>query len=277
MADRRCPGTWSLGRRPGRRRVGGVGLLCGAPRAGGSVLQGAGTPTLESASQPPLTFAILDPANRLTAGDAAEASRLAPRLGGRFIATRPVAQGSRQQNVCCVTTRRRNFDWTGSWRRRSGTLPARTLRLGVPGFDRFVQASLGLPPGRLPAADLAQAFGVLAVALVPSPRLVLPCAAFAQAQPRAWSSRSCTARALRFNVEGAHGSYFSQGTARGERITVLPGRLFKSKTDRRLPVYPRQNEEDKEGNSLRKARKKETMKYPPTVLGWRSSNAQNRQ
>jgi hypothetical protein len=34
-------------------------------------------------------------------------------------------------------------------------LPACTLGLSVLGFDRFVQASLGLPPGRLPAADLA--------------------------------------------------------------------------------------------------------------------------
>jgi hypothetical protein len=31
-------------------------------------------------------------------------------------------------------------------------------------------------------------------------------------------------------VAGAHGSAISQGTARGERMTVLPGRLSKSKT-----------------------------------------------
>jgi hypothetical protein len=135
--------------------VGGVGLLSGAPRAGGSVLWCAGPAALESAAQPPLTFAILDPANRLTAGGAAEASRLARRLGGRFIATRPVAQGSGQQNFCCVTTRRRNYGRSGSWRRRSGALPARTLGLGVLGFGRFAQAPLGLPPGRLPAADQA--------------------------------------------------------------------------------------------------------------------------
>jgi len=190
----------------------------------------AGTAALESASQPPLTFAILDPANRPAAGGAAEARRLAPRLGGRFIATRPVAPGRGQQNFCCVTTRRRNFGRTGSWRQRSGALPARTLGLGVLGFDRFVQTPLGLPPSRLPAADQAQAFGVLAIELVPTPRLVLPSAAFAQAQPRARSSRSCTARAFRINVEGAHGSHFSQGTARGDRTTVLPGRLSKSKT-----------------------------------------------
>ncbi len=46
-------------------------------------------------------------------------------------------------------------------------------------------AMFGLPPRRLPAADLPLAFRFLAVALVPAPRLILAAAAFAQALPLA--------------------------------------------------------------------------------------------
>ena len=74
------------------------------------------------------------------------------------------------------------------WLGRGGALTARTLSLGVLGFDGIVRTPLRLAPGRLPAADLPQAFGILAVTLVPTPRLVLSPTAFAQAQPRPRSS-----------------------------------------------------------------------------------------
>ncbi len=96
------------------------------------------------------------------------------------MAPRPVAQGSRQQNFCCVTTRRRNLGVLRCLRQRWGTLTARTLRLGVLDFGRIVLASSRLPPRRLPAADQPPAFGVLAVTLVPTTRLVLVPTALAQ-------------------------------------------------------------------------------------------------
>ena len=89
------------------------------PRAGGLVLLLACAAALESAAAQPLAFTIQHPANGLTAGGAAVACLVAARLQGRFMAPRPVAQGSRRKNFCCVTTRRRNFRrlrWL--WRRR---------------------------------------------------------------------------------------------------------------------------------------------------------------
>ena len=89
-----------------------------------------------------------------------------------------------------MTTRRRNFWVFNGLGRRLGPLTARFLGLGVPGFGLGVLAMFGLPPCRLPAADLPQAFRLLAVALVPAPRLVLAAAPFAQADPRTRSAPS---------------------------------------------------------------------------------------
>jgi hypothetical protein len=63
----------------------------------------------------------------------------------------------------------------------------------------------GLPPGRLPAADFPLALRLLAVALVPTPRLVLAAASFAQADPRARSAPSGLMAVLSLIVECAHG------------------------------------------------------------------------
>lgn len=87
-----------------------------------------------------------------------------------------------------------------------GMLTAHTLRLGMLGFGLGVQASPGLPPRRLPAADVSQAFAVLAVTLVPTPRLILAAAAFAQADPCARSSPTSTAAMAGINMMAAHGS-----------------------------------------------------------------------
>jgi hypothetical protein len=105
-----------------------------------------------------------------------------------------------KKNFCCVTTRGHNLGVLRCLGRGFGALAARALSLGVLSFGPGIQPASGLPLRRLPAVDLPLAFRLLAVTLVPTPRLVLPSAAFAQADPRARSSRSCTARALRFNV-----------------------------------------------------------------------------
>jgi hypothetical protein len=152
---------------------------------------------------------------------------VAARLQGQFIATRPVAERSRQKRFCCVTTRCHNLGVGGRLRRRWGTLPARTLGLGVLGFDLLILTPSSLTPRRLPALHLPSAFGLLAVTLVPTPRLVSAPATFAQADPRTRSTATGTAAALWFTMVATHGSAFSQGTARGERTTVLLGRLSK--------------------------------------------------
>jgi hypothetical protein len=135
-----------------------------------------------------------------------------------------------KKNFCCVTTRRHNRRVLWWLRRGFGALTAPTLSLGVLGFGFCTQAPLRLPPRRLPAANLPPAGRILAVTLVATPRLVLPPAAFAQADPRTRSSRTGATGVLWVILAGAHGSHFSQGTARGERSTVLPGRLSKPGT-----------------------------------------------
>ena len=112
-------------------------------------------------------------------------------------------------------------------RRRGGTLTARPLGLGVLSFDSFILAPLGLPLGCLPAPNLPQAVGVLAVMLVPTPRQVLLPTALAQANPDPRSSRPDTLAAIWTTMTTTHGSLFSQGTAWGERANVLLGRLSK--------------------------------------------------
>ena len=95
-----------------------------------------------------------------------------------------------KKRLCCVTTRRRVLWTLSSLGDGPGALAARTLGLGVLGFDLGGQAPIGLPLGGLPAADLALALGILAVTLVPAPRLVLAFAPFAQAGSPARSARS---------------------------------------------------------------------------------------
>ena len=122
------------------------------------------------------------------------------------MAPRPVAQGSRQNNFCCVTTRRRNLGVVRCLRRRWDTLTARTLRLRMLGFGGVVLTPSRLPPRRLPATHLTPAFGGLAVTLIPTPRLVLMPTAFAQADPPPRASRTGTAAVLCISMTAAHGS-----------------------------------------------------------------------
>jgi hypothetical protein len=98
-----------------------------------------------------------------------------------------------------VTTRRRNFGRLGCLRRSDGALTARTFCLGVLSLGGFVEPPFGLPLRRQPAADQPQAFGVLAVTLVPTLGQVLLFTAFAQADPCAGSPRTGTTRAFWFN------------------------------------------------------------------------------
>ena len=138
---------------------------------------------------------------------------------------------------CCVTTRGRNFRVLNGLGRDFGSLPALLLGLGMLGFDADVLTTFGLAASRLPAADLTQAFRVLAIALVPAPRQVLASASFAQADPRARSPGSGqTAVALR-TVKGAHGSGNSQGKSSGRMHEHSLRALSKLETNACFPVY----------------------------------------
>jgi hypothetical protein len=123
------------------------------------------------------------------------------------------------KNFCCVTTRYRNLDRLGWLRQRCGTLTARPLGLGVLGFDRFVLTPFGLPLRRLPAPQQTQAFGILAITLIPTPRLVLLSTSLAQTNSRPRSA----ATAVWLIMTLAHGSALSQGTARGGALTSSSG------------------------------------------------------
>ncbi len=71
-----------------------------------------------------------------------------------------------KKRFCRVTTLRFNLWAFNDLRRELGTLTAFLLCLGMPGFDTGVLAAFGLSPRRLPAADLPQAFRLLAIALI---------------------------------------------------------------------------------------------------------------
>jgi hypothetical protein len=103
------------------------------------------------------------------------------------------------------------------------------LGLGVPGFGLGSLAVFGLPPGRLPLADLAETFRLLAVALVPAPRLVLAAAPFAQAEPRTRSAPSGRAARLSLNVEGAHGRFDLPREKLGENVSASSPGAFKKR------------------------------------------------
>jgi hypothetical protein len=123
-----------------------------------------------------------------------------------------------KKSSSCVTTRRRNFGVFNGLGYEFDSLTALLLCLGVLGSGLGILATPGLPSGRLPAADLPPALWLLTVALVPTPRVILPLAPFAQANPRAWSAPSGLRTGLSFNVMGAHGRISSQGKSSGRML-----------------------------------------------------------
>ncbi|MGO9269465.1 MAG: hypothetical protein ACLP7Q_10635 [Isosphaeraceae bacterium] len=119
-----------------------------------------------------------------------------------------------------MTTRRRNFWALSDLWRGLGLLAARSLHLGVLGFAVGVLATFSLPLRRLPAADLTQAFGVLAIALVPTLRLVLASAPLVQAGPRARAALSGLGTVLSFNVVVAHRRFDLPGRYQNANNTI---------------------------------------------------------
>ena len=127
-----------------------------------------------------------------------------------------------KKTFCCVTTRRRKFWVLNGLRRGLDSLAARFLGLSVPGFGPDVLATLGLPPRGQPPADLSPAFGILAVALVPAPRLVLAPTPVAEANPRARSAPSGRTALFSRTLTSAHGRCLSQGKSSGRMFDHSP-------------------------------------------------------
>jgi hypothetical protein len=106
-----------------------------------------------------------------------------PGFGSRLRAirgTRVDRIGERKKDFCCVTTRGRNVWILPRLGLRLGALAARTLSLCVPCFDLRGLAMFGLSSRGLPAADESQSFRMLAIKLIPAPRLVLAATSFAK-------------------------------------------------------------------------------------------------
>ena len=141
-----------------------------------------------------------------------------------------------KKTFCCVTTRRRNFWALSDLGRGLGLLAALFLCLGVLGFGVGVLATFRLPLRRLPAVDLPQAFRILAVALVPTPRLVLASAPFVQAGPRARAARSGLGTVLCLNVVVAHGRFDLPRESSGRMCHHSPRALSKREQNDCLPV-----------------------------------------
>jgi hypothetical protein len=252
MADRRGLCVWLRRSCLGRRRAGCVVLLSGPPRPSGSVLLGACPAALESAAPPPLAFPIKHPAHRLPAGRTAVARLVAARLQGRFVAARPVAQRSRQQNCCCVTTRRRNIWFLWELRRRCGAPSARPLRLGVLGFGG---PAAGIRhPGSNAGWDAAAGTGVHSL-----------CAGRAAAAVVAdWYGSG----SLDYHEGGPRERRSPKGQPAGNARTFSAGAYQNRQTAGPWPVYTAVNERDREGNRLRKAWPR--RRKPATRRWWQS-------
>jgi hypothetical protein len=133
--------------------------------------------------------------------------------------------------------RRRKFGLLNILGHGLGLLTARFLCLGMLGFGGVGLATFRLSPRRQPAVDLAQAFRVLTVALVPTSRVILATALFVDAGSLAWAARSGFGTVFFFNVVVAHGRFGlpreSSGRMREHSLRVHS----KLETSACLPVY----------------------------------------
>ena len=189
-----------------------------------------------------------------------------------------------KKNFCCVTTHRRNIHVIRYLGCGLGAFAARPFRLCVLSLGRSLLSPPGLTPCRLPATNLALAFRILAVTLVPTPRLVLASTPLAQASPfsrRAGPPPTGRRATVCLIVAAAHGSPFLPRDSPGRTCyRSLRAIVFtRNQTDRfrKPPMYhERMNKTEKETALERHSRRRRRRTRPPRrPAGWRSSNAQN--
>jgi hypothetical protein len=140
-----------------------------------------------------------------------------------------------KKRFCCVTTRRRNRRVDNGLGRGLGALAACVLCLGVLSLGGGILAMSGLPPCGLPTADLPPAFRILAVALVPTSRLVSLSASLAQADSRTRPAPSGRKAVLSLNVRGAHGRCHLPRGKLGEDASTFSPSAIETRT-KRLPA-----------------------------------------
>lgn len=130
-----------------------------------------------------------------------------------------------KKSVGSVTTRRRKVWVVSRSGRGFGPLAACAFGLGMLGSDLGILASLGLSPRGLPTVDLAAAFRLLTIALIPGPGLILSPTPFAQADPRSRSASSTWRMAFALILRDTQGRLISHGKARGECVSILLGSI----------------------------------------------------
>jgi len=180
----------------------------------------------------------------------------------------------RKKKFCRVTTRRRNFWCWNGLGRGLGPLAARSFRLGMLGFDLGGLATFGLPLRRQPAENLPLAFGLLAVALVPAPWLVLASAPFTQAAPQARVAPSGLGTVLSFNVVVAHGRLDLPREKLEEDVSPFSSGAIKTRTRRfarQSKVFPGNKTKKKTALEVRLRRRHENQR----LVSWRSAYAHN--
>jgi hypothetical protein len=206
-------------------------------------------------------------------------SNSVPGCGSTFAGahgTRVGRTGESKKTFCPVTTRRRIFGILRRLGRGLGSLAAHALRFRLPRFGGGIHTTVGLTLGRLPTADLPLALWLLAVTLVPAPRLIRVSAAFAQADTRPGAACSGTARGLWFIVVAAHGSRYLPRDSSGGTCNRSSRALIQNpELDQRRLAYFRRKERDREGNSFRKGPEEAKISNTPAALldGWLSPNA----
>ncbi len=118
------------------------------------------------------------------------------------------------------------------------------------GFGGVGLAAFSLSPRRQPAVDLSQAFRVLAVALVPTSRVVLATAFFVKAGSLARATRSGFGTAFFFNVVVAHGRFDLPRESSGRMRVAFSSGVIKTRTRRLLASLSSSREQDREINGL---------------------------
>ena len=137
--------------------------------------------------------------------------------------------------------------------RRFGLLAAFCLSLCVLFFDRVVLSSLSLPSCCLPTAKHTQTFRILAIALVPTLRLVFASTALAQAGSSPQSSRTCMSTTIWIIMTTAHGSAIPRDSP-GRAVLRSPWALIETQK----PIYTSKYQPDTEGDGFVKGVAKDT-------------------
>lgn len=115
-------------------------------------------------------------------------------------------RGEAKKFFCRVTTRGRKFALASGLARGLRPLTARSFGGGMLGFDFFVLAAFGLATCSLPATNQLSALALLAIALVPTFRLISSAAPSPMADSWPRLAPAGVGKCTESRLSGAHGS-----------------------------------------------------------------------